>query len=105
MNSNISKNHYRFFATETRVHRYSLLKQPLLNTLNSHLIDYPTPSNLNVSWNGGSLAGILLMAQIITGVCLAMHYTAHVDLAFSSVQHINRRMCCLNSVKCLKVYI
>jgi ubiquinol-cytochrome c reductase cytochrome b subunit len=51
------------------------------------LIDYPTPSNLNTSWNGGSLAGMLLVAQIVTGVCLAMHYTAHVDLAFSSVQH------------------
>lgn len=84
------KNHFRFFATNTPVQRYSLLKQPLLNTLNSHLIDYPTPSNLNTSWNGGSLAGILLVAQIVTGVCLAMHYTAHVDLAFSSVQHIMR---------------
>lgn len=90
MNPYFMKNHSRFFATDTPVQRYSLLKQPLLNTLNSHLIDYPTPSNLNTSWNGGSLAGILLMAQIITGVCLAMHYTAHVDLAFSSVQHIMR---------------
>jgi ubiquinol-cytochrome c reductase cytochrome b subunit len=87
MNPYFMKSHSRFFATDTSVQRYSLLKQPLLNTLNSHLIDYPTPSNLNTSWNGGSLAGILLMAQIITGVCLAMHYTAHVDLAFSSVQH------------------
>lgn len=76
----------RLFSSNT-THRYSLLKQPLLNTANSHLIDYPTPSNLNTSWNGGSLAGMLLVAQIVTGVCLAMHYTAHVDLAFSSVQH------------------
>lgn len=79
----------RLFSSNT-THRYSLLKQPLLNTANSHLIDYPTPSNLNTSWNGGSLAGMLLVAQIVTGVCLAMHYTAHVDLAFSSVQHIMR---------------
>jgi hypothetical protein len=66
------------------------MDQPLLNTLHSHLIAYPTPSNLNISWNWGSLAGICLVLQIITGVCLAMHYTAHVDLAFASVQHIMR---------------
>jgi ubiquinol-cytochrome c reductase cytochrome b subunit len=70
--------------------RYSLLRQPLLSTINNHLIDYPTPSNLNISWNFGSLAGLCLMMQILTGIFLAMHYTAHVDLAFSSVQHIMR---------------
>ena len=88
MENNKFKNIKRNLSTNAQTQRYSLLKQPLLNTLNSHLIDYPTPSNLNTSWNGGSLAGILLMAQIITGIFLAMHYTAHVDLAFSSVQHI-----------------
>lgn len=70
--------------------RYSIMDQPLFNTLHSHLIAYPTPSNLNASWNWGSLAGICLVLQIVTGVCLAMHYTAHVDLAFASVQHIMR---------------
>lgn len=70
--------------------RYSIMDQPLLNTLHSHLIAYPTPSNLNASWNWGSLAGLCLVLQIVTGVCLAMHYTAHVDLAFASVQHIMR---------------
>lgn len=70
--------------------RYSIMNQPLLNTLHSHLIAYPTPSNLNASWNWGSLAGLCLVLQIVTGVCLAMHYTAHVDRAFASVQHIMR---------------
>ena len=70
--------------------RYSIMDQPLLNTLHSHLIAYPTPSNLNASWNWGSLAGLCLVLQIVTGVCLAMHYTAHVDRAFASVQHIMR---------------
>lgn len=70
--------------------RSSIWKQPLLSTLKNHLIAYPTPSNLNVSWNWGSLAGICLVLQIVTGVCLAMHYTPQVDLAFSSVQHIMR---------------
>jgi ubiquinol-cytochrome c reductase cytochrome b subunit len=70
--------------------RLSLLKQPVLSTLNDHLIDYPTPSNLSYWWNFGSLAGICLVIQILTGVFLAMHYTPHVDLAFLSVEHIMR---------------
>jgi hypothetical protein len=56
----------------------------------NHLIDYPTPSNLSYWWSFGSLAGICLVIQIITGVVLAMHYTPHVDLAFLSVEHIMR---------------
>jgi hypothetical protein len=98
MENNKLNNIKRYSSSNAHTQRYSLLKQPVLNTLNSHLIDYPTPSNLNTSWNGGSLAGILLMAQIITGVFLAMHYCANVDLAFSSVQHtINLCVtCCLN---------
>jgi ubiquinol-cytochrome c reductase cytochrome b subunit len=70
--------------------RLSILKQPLFSTLNDHLIDYPTPSNLSYWWNYGSLAGICLVIQIITGIFLAMHYTPHVDLAFLSVEHIMR---------------
>lgn len=70
--------------------RLSLLKQPLLATVNDHLIDYPTPSNLSYWWGFGSLAGICLLLQIATGIFLAMHYTPHVDLAFVSVEHIMR---------------
>ena len=70
--------------------RLSLLKQPLVSPLNDHLIEYPTPSNLSYWWGFGSLAGICLMLQILTGIFLAMHYTPHVDLAFMSVEHIMR---------------
>jgi ubiquinol-cytochrome c reductase cytochrome b subunit len=70
--------------------RLSVLKQPILSVFNDHLIDYPTPSNLSYWWNFGSLAGICLVIQILTGVFLAMHYTPHVDLAFVSVEHIMR---------------
>lgn len=59
-----------------------------LKVLNQHLIAYPTPVNLNYAFNFGSLAGIVLGVQIVTGILLAMHYTAHVDHAFSSVVHI-----------------
>ncbi|MHC8508815.1 MAG: cytochrome b [Rhodospirillales bacterium] len=51
---------------------------------------YPAPRNLNYFWNFGSLAGIVLMIMIITGVFLAMNYTAHVDYAFASVERIMR---------------
>jgi len=70
--------------------RVSILKQPLLSTVNEHLVDYPSPSNLNYYWGYGSLAGLCLMVQIATGIFLAMHYTPHVDLAFLSVEHIMR---------------
>lgn len=70
--------------------RLSILKQPIFSTFNNHLIDYPTPSNISYWWSFGSLAGLCLFIQIITGVFLAMHYTPHVDLAFLSVEHIMR---------------
>ncbi len=65
---------------------------PIFSFLNSQLVDYPTPRNLNYWWNFGSLAGIALVLQIATGVVLAMHYTPHADLAFASVEHIMRNV-------------
>nr|WAQ69932.1 apocytochrome b [Rhizosolenia setigera]WAQ69967.1 apocytochrome b [Rhizosolenia setigera]WAQ70003.1 apocytochrome b [Rhizosolenia setigera]WAQ70039.1 apocytochrome b [Rhizosolenia setigera]WAQ70111.1 apocytochrome b [Rhizosolenia setigera] len=65
-------------------------KNYLLSILDSHLIHYPSPVNLSYAWSFGSTAGICLIIQILTGVFLAMHYTPHVDLAFSSVEHIMR---------------
>nr|AIW06339.1 cytochrome b [Teloganodidae sp. MT-2014] len=63
---------------------------PLFKIANHALVDLPAPSNLSVWWNFGSLLGLCLILQIATGLFLAMHYTAHVDLAFSSVIHICR---------------
>nr|YP_010362095.1 cytochrome b [Chalcophora japonica]UNQ87655.1 cytochrome b [Chalcophora japonica] len=63
---------------------------PLIKIVNSSLIDLPTPSNISAWWNFGSLLGLCLMIQIITGIFLAMHYTANIDIAFSSVIHICR---------------
>ena len=65
-------------------------KNYLLGFLDSHLIHYPAPVNLTYAWSFGSTAGICLIIQILTGVFLAMHYTPHIDLAFSSVEHIMR---------------
>nr|WNH24173.1 cytochrome b [Diogenichthys laternatus] len=63
---------------------------PLLKIANDALIDLPAPSNISVMWNFGSLLGLCLILQIATGLFLAMHYTASVDTAFSSVAHICR---------------
>lgn len=63
---------------------------PIIGFGYQHLVAYQTPRNLNYWWNFGSLAGICLMLQIVTGVVLAMHYTPHVAHAFDSVEHIMR---------------
>ena len=65
---------------------------PVLSFVQHHLSEYPTPTNLNYMWNFGSLAGIALVVQILTGLFLAMHYKADVNLAFDSVQHIMRNV-------------
>jgi quinol-cytochrome oxidoreductase complex cytochrome b subunit len=67
-----------------------ILDRPIINILNDHLIEYPTPININYLWNFGFMAGAFLVVQILTGIFLAMHYTPHIDLAFISVEHIMR---------------
>nr|YP_009231990.1 cytochrome b [Tegula lividomaculata]AMA07351.1 cytochrome b [Tegula lividomaculata] len=69
----------------------SLRKQhSVLKIVNGSLIDLPSPMNLSIWWNFGSLLGLCLIIQIVTGLFLSMHYAAHVDLAFASVSHISR---------------
>uniref|UniRef100_UPI0030FF3A81 cytochrome b n=1 Tax=Acanthochitona defilippii TaxID=761903 RepID=UPI0030FF3A81 len=63
---------------------------PIFKLVNSSLIDLPSPGNLSIWWNFGSLLGLCLIIQIVTGLFLAMHYTASIDSAFFSVTHICR---------------
>uniref|UniRef100_A0A1C8N1W8 Cytochrome b n=8 Tax=Schizopygopsinae TaxID=2743704 RepID=A0A1C8N1W8_9TELE len=63
---------------------------PLIKIANSALVDLPAPSNISAWWNFGSLLGLCLATQILTGLFLAMHYTSDVSTAFSSVVHICR---------------
>nr|YP_009349998.1 cytochrome b [Hexacentrus unicolor]AQM40172.1 cytochrome b [Hexacentrus unicolor] len=72
------------------MHKPMRNNHPLFKIANSALVDLPAPSNISAWWNFGSLLGLCLMTQIMTGLFLAMHYTAHIDLAFSSVAHICR---------------
>ena len=67
-----------------------LKNHPLLKLVNAYLIDAPTPANISYLWNFGSLLGLCLVIQIITGVTLAMHYTPSADEAFNSIEHIMR---------------
>ena len=63
-------------------------ENPLISPINSMLIDLPSPSNISYLWDFGSLLGLCLGIQILTGIFLAMHYSADVSIAFSSVTHI-----------------
>nr|YP_010373809.1 cytochrome b [Harmostica fulvicornis]UPI55336.1 cytochrome b [Harmostica fulvicornis] len=63
---------------------------PMIKIINNSLIDLPTPTNISMWWNFGSMLGLCLMIQIITGLFLAMHYTANIEMAFNSVIHICR---------------
>nr|YP_008855017.1 cytochrome b [Garra flavatra]BAO09000.1 cytochrome b [Garra flavatra] len=63
---------------------------PLIKIANNALIDLPAPSNISSWWNFGSLLGLCLIAQILTGLFLAMHYASDISTAFSSVAHVCR---------------
>nr|AFA46320.1 cytochrome b [Cercopithecus denti] len=63
---------------------------PIMKMINHSFIDLPTPSNISMWWNFGSLLGFCLLLQIITGLFLAMHYSPDTSSAFSSIAHITR---------------
>jgi quinol-cytochrome oxidoreductase complex cytochrome b subunit len=73
-----------------RLVRWIDYRLPFVSVIEHELTAYPTPVNLNYWWNFGSLAGIILVMMIVTGVFLAMYYTPSADLAFDSVQRIMR---------------
>jgi ubiquinol-cytochrome c reductase cytochrome b/c1 subunit len=74
----------------SRIIRWIDYRLPFVATLEHELHEYPTPRNLNYWWNFGSLAGIMLVIMIVTGVTLAMFYTPNATMAFDSVERIMR---------------
>lgn len=66
------------------------IKHPLFKIANNALVDLPAPINISSWWNFGSLLGLCLIIQILTGLFLAIHYTADVNIAFNRVNHICR---------------
>ena len=77
-------------GTGSRIIRWIDYRLPFVGMLQHELYEYPTPRNLSYWWNFGSLAGIMLVVLIVTGIVLAMQYTPHADYAFDSVERIMR---------------
>uniref|UniRef100_A0AAU7NI43 Cytochrome b n=1 Tax=Solus parvifenestratus TaxID=1108703 RepID=A0AAU7NI43_9NEOP len=65
---------------------------PVIKIINGSLIDLPSPSNISLWWNFGSLLALCLIIQILTGLFLTMYYTANIELAFFSVNYICRNV-------------
>ncbi len=65
---------------------------PLIRFSKEHLMDFPTPKNINYWWTMGAVLAIVLVVQIVTGIILAMHYVPNVEMAFDSVEHIRRNV-------------
>ena len=63
---------------------------PIFSLIGGHLLNYPTPKNLNYFWTFGGILTFVLLTQIVTGLVLAMHYIADTNYAFESVEHIMR---------------
>jgi len=74
----------------SRIIRWIDYRLPFVAMLEHELNEYPTPRNLNYWWNFGSLAGIILVIMIVSGVVLAMYYTPNAAMAFDSVERIMR---------------
>ena len=67
-----------------------LKSHPLFKLVNAYVVDHSQPSNINYLWNFGSLLGLCLVIQIVTGITLAMHYNPNIFEAFNSIEHIMR---------------
>ena len=76
----------------TQMGRIRNLFGPLGALLANHGLSYPTPANLSYFWGFGSLSGLCLGLQLLSGIFLAMHYQAGADAAFGSVEHIMRNV-------------
>ena len=79
------------YIPKSKIGQWFDSRLPLLSLMH-HLRDYPTPKNLNYWWTFGGILTFCLITQIVTGLVLAMHYVAHVDLAFESIEHIMRNV-------------
>lgn len=82
--------HESTYKPATGIEKWIDRRMPIVRLGYDSFVDFPTPKNLNYWYTFGGILAICLVVQIVTGVVLAMHYTAHVDMAFQSVEHIMR---------------
>jgi ubiquinol-cytochrome c reductase cytochrome b subunit len=78
-------------------------KNHLIKLISNSLYDLPTPSNISYIWNWGSLLGIIIIIQIITGLFLSIHYTANIEIAFFSVSEISRDIWIGNIIRLIHI--
>ena len=78
------------FQTDNKLIKWFDDRLPLVSVMHHTFVQHPYPRNLNVAYQFGSILGVMLTLQIVTGIVLAMHYTAHTSMAFDSVEHIMR---------------
>ena len=78
------------YVPKSAIGRWFESRLPVMGFVHSSFVAYPTPKNLNYWWTFGAILSFMLVAQIVTGVVLAMHYTPHTTMAFNSVEHIMR---------------
>lgn len=82
--------HHSSYVPATAFTRWLDSRLPIVRLMHDSAVSYPVPRNLNYFWTFGGILMFMLIVQIITGVVLVMHYTPHVDMAFSSIEHIMR---------------
>jgi ubiquinol-cytochrome c reductase cytochrome b/c1 subunit len=73
------------YVPKSAIGRWFESRLPLMGLVHSSFIAYPVPRNLNYMWTFGAILSFMLVAQIITGVVLAMHYVPSASEAFASV--------------------
>ncbi len=78
------------YQPKTGFTRWLESRLPIISLVHSTAVSYPTPKNLNYFWTFGGILTFMLVAQIVTGIVLVMHYTPHTEMAFNSVEHIMR---------------
>ncbi len=78
------------YVPKSAIGRWFESRLPIMGLIHSSFVVFPNPRNLNYYWTFGGILAFMLVSQILTGVVLAMHYAAHVDLAFNSVEQIMR---------------
>jgi ubiquinol-cytochrome c reductase cytochrome b/c1 subunit len=78
------------YVPKSAIGRWFERRLPIMGLIHSSFVVFPNPRNLNYYWTFGGILAFMLVSQILTGVVLAMHYAAHVDLAFNSVEQIMR---------------
>ena len=78
------------YVPQTGIEKWLDRRLPIIRFMHAETSGFPCPKNLNYFWTFGGILTFMLIVQILTGIVLAMHYTAHVGLAFFSVEHIMR---------------